>query len=75
MCVCVDCHPCRYVVYADGYATSTKLERYLLLGSTVLKQDSPYTAYFHDALVDYVHHVPFWRHNATDILQVSNYAF
>ena len=60
------------MVYADGYATSTKLERYLVLGSTLLKQDSPFTAYFHGALEDYVTHIPFWRHNATDILQVSS---
>lgn len=56
----------------DGWAASSKLERYLLLGSVVLKQNSPHKSWFYDAMQPWVHYVPFMTHNATDILQVRS---
>lgn len=60
----------RYIVSTDGWAASSKLERYLLLGSVVLKQQSPHESWFYDAMKPWVHYVPFMVDNATDIVQV-----
>ncbi|MEW5310913.1 MAG: hypothetical protein WDW38_002667 [Sanguina aurantia] len=59
----------RYLVNTDGWTVSSKMERYLLLGSAVLKQGSHRFAYYGDALQPFVHYVPFYEDNATDILQ------
>ena len=42
----------------------------MLTGSAVLKQASPRFTYFDQFLHPFEHYVPFWTHNATDILQV-----
>ncbi len=53
----------------DGWGVSAKLEKYLLLGSTVLKQASPLAAYYYAALRPWEHYAPFWQHSSDDILK------
>ncbi|MEW5318928.1 MAG: hypothetical protein WDW38_010112 [Sanguina aurantia] len=61
----------RYLVNTDGWTASGKLERYLLLGSVVLNQASRRFGYYYDALEPFVNFVPYYVHNASDILQVQ----
>lgn len=41
----------------------------MLMGSTILKAESPLYSHFYHLLQPYVHYVPFMRDNASDILQ------
>lgn len=58
----------KYLVSTDGWTASGKLERYLLLGSTVLKEKSPQMGWFYDGIRPWEHYVPFLKHNQTDIV-------
>ena len=53
----------------DGWTASSKLEKYMLMGSTVLKQASPLVAYYYAALTPWVHYVPFYQYHTADILE------
>jgi hypothetical protein len=55
--------PCRYIISTDGWTASSKLEKYLLMGSTVLKQASPLIAYYYAAMSPWVHYVPFFEYS------------
>ena len=61
----------KYAVSTDGWTASSRLEKVMLTGSAVLKQASPRFTYFDQFLHPFEHYVPFWTHNATDILQVG----
>jgi hypothetical protein len=50
-------------VSTDGWTASSKLEKYLLLGSAVLKQDSPLRAYYYDAMTPWLHYAPFYAYS------------
>jgi hypothetical protein len=56
-------------VSTDGWGVSAKLEKYMMLGSAVLKQASPLSAYFYSALRPWEHYAPFWQHSSDDILE------
>jgi hypothetical protein len=56
-------------VSTDGWTASSKLEKYMLMGSTVLKQASPLVAYYYAALTPWVHYVPFYQYHTADILE------
>ncbi|PNH07818.1 KDEL motif-containing protein 1 [Tetrabaena socialis] len=59
-----------YLVSTDGWSISPKLERYMLMGATVLKSKSDRISWFYDALKPWVHYVPFMEENSTDIIQM-----
>jgi hypothetical protein len=67
--LCAAVLPCRYIVSTDGWSASSKLEKYMLLGSTILKQASPLIAYYYAALVPWVHYVPFYELSSDDIME------
>ncbi|PNW86008.1 hypothetical protein CHLRE_03g204465v5 [Chlamydomonas reinhardtii] len=56
-----------YLVSTDGFATSRKLEVYLLLGSLVLKAGSSRRGYFYDALVPDTHYLPCMNDSGSDV--------
>jgi hypothetical protein len=64
---------CRYLVSTDGWTASSKLEKYLLMGSAVLKQASPMIAYYYAAMIPWVHYVPFYEYHKADILGVISW--
>lgn len=47
-----------YHVHVDGNGFSGRLDELLTLGGTVLKQDSPFTAFYYPLLVRHAHFVP-----------------
>jgi len=51
----------KYLLHLDGTTCSNRLLKLLMLGSVVLKQESPYKEYFYSALRPYEHYVPFSR--------------
>lgn len=58
----------RYLIYTDGFAVSTKMEFYAMLGSTVIKQVGPVTSYFMHALHPFEHFIPFYNRHPTDLI-------
>ena len=46
-------------------------DKLLMVGSVVLKQHSPRYGWYYDALEPFVHYVPFYQENGSDILQVA----
>ncbi|GFR50038.1 hypothetical protein Agub_g12078 [Astrephomene gubernaculifera] len=60
----------RYLVSTDGLSVSCKLEKYLLLGSALLKTNSSVFAYFYDALKPYEHYLPVMVKSSDDILEM-----
>lgn len=57
------------MISTDGWGVSSKVEKLMIMGSTLLKQASPYIAYYYAALVPWVHYVPFYELSSDDILE------
>lgn len=58
----------RYIISTDGWSISPKLERYMLLGSAILKEESQRISWFYGGILPYEHYVPFMNYNNTDIV-------
>ena len=50
----------RYLIHLDGQTYAYRLQTLLALGSTVLKQTSPFREFYYDLLRPNVHYVPFY---------------
>ncbi|KXZ42486.1 hypothetical protein GPECTOR_142g707 [Gonium pectorale] len=64
----------RYLVSTDGWAISSKLDKYLLLGSLIIKADSSRFGYYYDALKPDVHFVRCMNRSKSDLLEVVRWA-
>ncbi|PNH08717.1 KDEL motif-containing protein 2 [Tetrabaena socialis] len=64
----------RYLVSTDGWAISSKFDKYLLLGSTTIKAASSRYGFYYDALRHGEHHLAVLTSNTTDILDVVRWA-
>ncbi|GFR45052.1 hypothetical protein Agub_g6423, partial [Astrephomene gubernaculifera] len=64
----------RYLVSTDGWAISSKFDKYLLLGSTILKATSSRYGFYYDALRPGEHYLPFLNKSRQDILDVVRWA-
>lgn len=60
----------RYLMSTDGWSATSKLDKYLLLGSVVLKQESPKYGWFYKALQPMENYVPFFKEAPDDVLKV-----
>ncbi|KAG2447021.1 hypothetical protein HYH02_008174 [Chlamydomonas schloesseri] len=58
----------RYLVSTDGWAISSKFDKYLLLGSLIIKAASSRKGYYYDALVPDVHFLPCMNESLGDIV-------
>lgn len=58
----------RYLIYTDGWSSSSKMEFYSILGSTVLKQEGPIKAYFTHAMHAFEHYIPWYTRHRTDVM-------
>ena len=63
-------HRYAYLLDTDGFTSAYKLQQLLATNSAVLSHASPWRAYYHAALVAFVHYVPVWRSSRDDILRV-----
>ncbi|KAG2447019.1 hypothetical protein HYH02_008172 [Chlamydomonas schloesseri] len=64
----------RYLVSTDGWAISSKFDKYLLLGSLVLKARSPRYGWYYDALVPGEHYLTFMNTSDDDVLERIKWA-
>ncbi|EFJ39883.1 hypothetical protein VOLCADRAFT_100432 [Volvox carteri f. nagariensis] len=64
----------KYIVSTDGWSISSKFDKYLLLGSLVLKAASIRTGFYYDALEPYVHYVPYMERHKDDIVETIQWA-
>ncbi|GIL86032.1 hypothetical protein Vretimale_9070 [Volvox reticuliferus] len=64
----------KYIVSTDGWSISSKFDKYLLLGSMVLKAASIRTGYYYNALEPYIHFVPFMEKHKDDIVEAIQWA-
>jgi len=58
----------------DGFSCSNRLDKLFMLGSVVLKQEGPTYGWWYNAHKPFVHYVPFYVKNSSDILQVGRLA-
>lgn len=70
-CVCAVVTVTRYLMSTDGWSATSKLDKYLLLGSVVLKQESPKYGWFYKALQPMENYVPFFKEAPDDVLKVT----
>jgi protein glucosyltransferase len=59
-----------YLLDTDGFTSAYKLQQLLATNSLVLHHHSPWRAFYHRALVEYVHYVPIWHSSRDDIMRV-----
>ncbi|KAG2488337.1 hypothetical protein HYH03_013027 [Edaphochlamys debaryana] len=64
----------RYLVSTDGWAISSKFDKYLLLGSTVIKAASNRFGFYYDALRPGEHYLECMRDNRTDLVEAILWA-
>ncbi|PNW76532.1 hypothetical protein CHLRE_11g467670v5 [Chlamydomonas reinhardtii] len=64
----------RYLVSTDGWAISSKFDKYLLLGSLVIKARSPRYGFYYDALVPDQHFLPCMNASNDDVLERIKWA-
>ncbi|KXZ45427.1 hypothetical protein GPECTOR_55g333 [Gonium pectorale] len=64
----------KYIVSPDGWSISSKFDKYLLLGSTILKAASTRYGFYYDAIKPYVHFLPFMVNTSDDIVDVVRWA-
>ncbi|KAG2488333.1 hypothetical protein HYH03_013023 [Edaphochlamys debaryana] len=67
-------HAYRYLVSTDGWAISSKFDKYLLLGSTVIKAASNRFGFYYDALRPGEHYLECMRDNRTDLVDAILWA-
>jgi Glycosyl transferase family 90 len=63
----------KYAFVADGFTAASRLSMALSVGSLVLTPRSRYRQYFEASLIPWVHYVPLWVHNRSDIFTVLGY--
>ena len=61
----------RYLISTDGLSCSNRLDKLLVLGSVVMKQEGPRYGWYYDAIKPYKHYVPFFVNSSDDILEVG----
>ncbi|KAG2422591.1 hypothetical protein HXX76_015919 [Chlamydomonas incerta] len=64
----------KYIVSTDGWSISSKFDKYLLMGSAVLKAASSRYGYYYDALQPGTHYLPFMVNSSADIVDVVRWA-
>lgn len=64
----------KYVVHLDGWGCSSRLEQYLPLNVVVFKEVTPLKAFYHRAMLPYVHYIPFWLHSPDDLIDGIQWA-
>ncbi|KAG2436878.1 hypothetical protein HXX76_006398 [Chlamydomonas incerta] len=64
----------RYIVSTDGWSISSKFDKYLLLGSLVLKAEGFVYGWYYPALKAWEHYVPFMVKNKDDVLEMVDWA-
>jgi len=64
----------KYLVNLDGAAASSRYQKLLGMGSTVLKMDSRFYQWFEHLLVPFKHYLPFWHTGMEDILDTVTWA-
>lgn len=64
----------KYVIHLDGWGCSSRLEQYLPLTVVVFREITPLRAFYHRAMLPYVHYIPFWLHKPDDILEGLEWA-
>ncbi|KAG2488332.1 hypothetical protein HYH03_013022 [Edaphochlamys debaryana] len=67
-------HAYRYLVSTDGWAISSKFDKYLLLGSAVIKAASNRFGFYYDALRPGEHYLECMRDNRTDLVDAILWA-
>ncbi|KAG2488544.1 hypothetical protein HYH03_012863 [Edaphochlamys debaryana] len=64
----------KYIVSTDGWSISSKFDKYLLMGSTVLKAESHRIGFYYPALRPREHFLPFMVDSMDDIVDVVKWA-
>ncbi|KAG2488341.1 hypothetical protein HYH03_013031 [Edaphochlamys debaryana] len=64
----------KYLVSTDGWAISSKFDKYLLLGSTIIKSWSSRFGFYYDALKPGEHYLLAMTQNSTDLIQAIRWA-
>ncbi|GFR42859.1 hypothetical protein Agub_g3850 [Astrephomene gubernaculifera] len=64
----------KYIVSTDGWSISSKFDKYLLLGSAILKAASTRYGFYYDAIKPYEHYLPFMVKSSEDIVDVVKWA-
>ncbi|KAG2497087.1 hypothetical protein HYH03_005081 [Edaphochlamys debaryana] len=59
----------RYIVSTDGWSISSKFDKYLLMGSTILRAESTRFGFYYDAIKPYVQFVPFMLKHSDDLIE------
>ncbi|GFR43854.1 hypothetical protein Agub_g4980 [Astrephomene gubernaculifera] len=67
-------HNFKYLVSTDGWSISSKFDKYLLLGSLILKAEGLTYGFYYPALEPYKHYVPIMQKHKNDILDMIEWA-
>ncbi|KAG2498502.1 hypothetical protein HYH03_003753 [Edaphochlamys debaryana] len=67
-------HKHKYLVSTDGWSISSKFDKYLLLGSAILKAEGLTYGWYYPALRPYEHYLPIMSKHKDDILEVLEWA-
>ncbi|KXZ52956.1 hypothetical protein GPECTOR_8g33 [Gonium pectorale] len=67
-------HKYKYLVSTDGWAISSKFDKYLLLGSTIFKSEGLTYGFYYPAIKPWVHYVPVMAKHKDDLLDAIQWA-
>eukprot|EP00198_Chlamydomonas_reinhardtii_P007163 XP_001696499.1 predicted protein [Chlamydomonas reinhardtii] len=64
----------KLLVHVDGAGCSSALERLLPMGGVVLREESGYFGYYHQAMQPRQHYLPWWRRDPEDLYAEAAWA-
>ncbi|KAG2494820.1 hypothetical protein HYH03_007062 [Edaphochlamys debaryana] len=64
----------RYIVSTDGWSISSKFDKYLVLGSLILKARGFVYGWYYPAMEEWVHYVPYMVKHKDDIIEMIDWA-
>eukprot|EP00198_Chlamydomonas_reinhardtii_P007475 XP_001696812.1 predicted protein [Chlamydomonas reinhardtii] len=64
----------KYLISTDGWAVSSKFDKYMLLGSLLLKAEGLTYAFYYPAIKPFEHYVPIMKKHKDDILDMLEWA-
>eukprot|EP00198_Chlamydomonas_reinhardtii_P009774 XP_001699111.1 predicted protein [Chlamydomonas reinhardtii] len=67
-------HKYKYLVSTDGWAISSKFDKYLLLGSLLFKAEGQTYGWYYPAIKPFEHYVPIMKKHKDDLLDMLEWA-